>query len=281
MRHYYAHDAASAAREWRGAARRAALEAVAVPTLYKGSYWQQVLKLTDALGADLRVVSAGFGLLDSRDSVPPYSATFAGGSEDSVPQARSSAGRREWWRRMGGSASLRRLLRSARGPALVVLPESYLSVVEPDLAAVVGSGAPRRVLVFSTRLLPRWARVAGLRWHHVDARATRVLGVGVGALLPAVALRCAQRFGRVVSGREVERAVAGLVVDPREPLYPRREPQSEGDVREWLALELSRADSARSASAALGKFRSSGRGFERRRFHRLYSEVVARLGAPS
>src|SRR5690606_17576827 len=58
--------------------------------LYKGDYWATVRKIREDVPSDqspllaLKVISAGFGLVDESSSIKPYAATFSVASPDCV-----------------------------------------------------------------------------------------------------------------------------------------------------------------------------------------------------
>lgn len=75
-----------------------------VENLYKGGHWTTAKAIQNEYCADLWVLSAGLGLLHSKDRVVPYQATFATGYKESIPlYSRIYSGKafhRTWWKAM-------------------------------------------------------------------------------------------------------------------------------------------------------------------------------------
>ncbi len=240
--------------------------------LYKGAYWSQVLAMSEGLGANLGVVSAGFGYIAEQTKIPCYSATFSAGHPDSVPNASTADGRRAWWRLLGGDGALGTALVDSE-TVVVVLPERYLRVVSADLLACPAAN----LLVFSTGCPPELAEHLAERWIRLDARMVRALGVNVSALAPAAAFRALSQVGGA-SAEKVAQIVETFVPAGAPPLYPKRRRQTPEQVEAWIRRRMQGLEPPTSASAALRLFRDEGLAFEQKRFHRLYRAIIEDLG---
>src|SRR5689334_21683495 len=75
--------ASDVAMEWR--ARCASADGrIAARRLYAGRAFSLAYDVADSTGAQLRVVSAGMGLLHPQAAIPPYSLTLSAGTRDCV-----------------------------------------------------------------------------------------------------------------------------------------------------------------------------------------------------
>ena len=86
-----------------GKAESARVQAI---DLYGGGVWGELRGGYQELretGIEIRIVSAGLGLLSPEDKVPAYDATFAPGSKkNAIGGVRGATGRnREWWKLLG------------------------------------------------------------------------------------------------------------------------------------------------------------------------------------
>lgn len=261
--------ASDIAKEWARAIHAHPGEAVPVEGLYKGAYWSAVRGLCNELSADrLLVVSAGLGLIDGSSSHAPYSATFGNGHDDSVPGAATADGRANWWRSLGGSDALRGATLEA-DQVVVVLPNRYLEVVADDLVA----GDRGHVVVFAASAPARLREHFGRRLVPLNSKMVRRLGTNVGALAPSAANYILARAGGTTDLAGIHRLLRDLSPVEEPPLYPVRARQSPAQVVGWLETALRGPEPPGSATAALRRFRDSGRAFEQKRFHRLYREA--------
>ena len=101
----------------------------------------------------------------------------------------------------------------------------------------------------------------------------RRLGTNVGALAPSAANYLLARAGGTADLAGIHRLRADLSSAEEPPLYPVRARQSPAQVVAWLETALKGPEPPGSATAALRRFRDSGRAFEQKRFHRLYREA--------
>ncbi|HEU5375818.1 MAG TPA: hypothetical protein VFV38_10295 [Ktedonobacteraceae bacterium] len=92
--------------------------------LYRGAQHRETMRgvalLRDAFGpqaVEVKIVSAGFGLVDERQPLPPYEATFSGLASSKIKTVSAS---------LGIPASLRALLAGSYSCAFFLLGENYL-----------------------------------------------------------------------------------------------------------------------------------------------------------
>ncbi len=119
--------------------------------LYKGEAWTHALRIGDAaqkrgFSPQILVASAGLGLQPLTHLAPSYGATFSHRHPDTV--ASSGEGLRTWWRVINSEVSPVALA-DIRGPALVVMSETYTIAAEEDLLQLGERNA--RVTIFGGR----------------------------------------------------------------------------------------------------------------------------------
>lgn len=133
-------DLSDLAKDW---SRRLAAE----PTRYRGDEiyggrgFQEAVTAAALLEAKLLVVSAGLGLIDVSQSVPPYACTVLLGAPDSVAgRAKNRFGPAEWWRSLTQASpfsfALQEAVASDEGLICAALSEAYIEMVAADLVAL-------------------------------------------------------------------------------------------------------------------------------------------------
>ena len=113
---------------------------VAARDLYCGRAFREAMDATEFLNANLKVISAGLGIVDQDQEIPSYSATVTPGYPDSILKripfgaASSSA----WWcalqSELPGVRGLRdELKESGASLVLIALTEKYAEMIQSDL----------------------------------------------------------------------------------------------------------------------------------------------------
>lgn len=118
-------------------------------SLYAGRQFGEARQAAEELKADLWVVSAGLGVIDSTSMVAPYALTVSQGADDSIlTRAVGAASAQAWWQALThgevackslGNALSNKV--SATGLILVSLSGTYLEMVSEELLAL-----PQQVL---------------------------------------------------------------------------------------------------------------------------------------
>ena len=109
--------------------------------IYGGRGFREAMRAAELLDARLLVVSAGLGLIDVSQSVPPYACTVLAGTEDSVAgRAKNRFDAAEWWRSLTEACPFSSALQEAaadnEGLLCAALSEAYIEMVAADLAAL-------------------------------------------------------------------------------------------------------------------------------------------------
>lgn len=149
---------ASLANEWRARCSDAGGRVVA-RRLYAGRGFSIAYAVAQSTGAQLRVVSAGMGLLHPETAIPPYSLTLAAGTRDCILSRalrNEPFSSQEWWRAIRsqapGARPFERLLRAhPRGLLLVALTRPYLDMVASELSALSDAARDRVRIVGLTQ----------------------------------------------------------------------------------------------------------------------------------
>ncbi len=270
------------AKAWAARVRGAASR-MAAGELYSGRGLVEARRAAAAVGADLRIVSAGLGLVDFRAAVPAYSLTVAGGDPDSITRkVESEFAPGDWWRALLGAldapeGAVSDLLSRRRGLAILALPSTYLELLMDELRAMSADVLSRVRIVGP----PRGSVPAELAhvWMPYDARFD-----GAGSPNPGTRGDFAQRVARHFTEEIVRRAPdatpadhAQMVERYLEPLVPSRHPQRvAGSDAELIAVirELLPRSGGRSGETLRLLRRHAGRACEQGRFRRLFAAAT-------
>jgi hypothetical protein len=152
--------------------------------LYTGQQHKRLMRGVRAMreahgpsSVDLRIVSAGFGLLRADEAIPTYDTTFSGMG---THQLHAHANR------LGIPADLRQALREPYDLAIILLGEQYLKAAQLDAQTKLGGPTIALVGASSARKLPRLAR---LRPVVLGTQQTRDFACGLVGLKGEVAGR--------------------------------------------------------------------------------------------
>lgn len=152
------------AEEWVG---RLQMEDERFPAgqIYGGRSFQDAITAADLLGARTLVISAGLGVVDVRDAVPPYGCTVLSGVPDSIAsRVTDPFSAQKWWdaliRVSPFSHSLGQAIISSDGLVYAALSEAYIMMIAGDLEALPLK-AHARLRLFTRAPLERVAH--GLR----------------------------------------------------------------------------------------------------------------------
>jgi hypothetical protein len=129
--------------EWRDRLERSDAESERAESLYSGDHWhatREAFRLVReyADGAELWIISAGYGLIPAAKAIKPYSATFATRSADSVWRGAGDGDRRtslsRWWAGLPHATSLFELLGRDDNQAVVIVASApYIEAIDPEL----------------------------------------------------------------------------------------------------------------------------------------------------
>lgn len=245
--------------------------------LYKGGYWSAVRNAVIDHAVEGLIVSAGLGVARFGERVPSYAATFTPGAPDSVPGAKTLAGRRAWWNAIGGAGLLENALEELHDqPLLVALPSGYLEVAQPVLERLGPFEPDGSVVVLGNTSNASLAEAFGEAWIPLDLRLAHHVGGTAGQLTARTAAYLLRYLHTPADLTPTKaRALIGqLPVEHLKPLYPKRRRCTEDEVREWVLDAIASSEPPGSPTAALRQFRNSGFAYEQKKFCRLFRMVV-------
>lgn len=271
------------AEEWVSRLQASGVATRQAKDLYGGAHWSTMRNLADALeptwSVSLRVLSAGYGLVDSNAWIKPYSATFTSQSPDRVATAAESP---LWWSFINASLPIddteRRTVADivAGRPSatfVVIASSSYLRAMTADLQAAASVlTSPTRLLIFSAGS----TAIPGLESHMVrfDSRLHHLVGgsnVSLNAKVAAYVLTTVAPGALEVSSAS---AILDRVTADLDPISrPSRQPLTDEEVLDFI-VEASPSLPNMSATAALRRLRDKGFACEQKRFHALYKEAM-------
>lgn len=122
-------------------------------SVYAGRAFRETTIAARSVGARLLVVSAGLGLIDATDEIPPYALTIVSGAPDSIAERiTESFSATLWWRSLQQLSPFARSLHEVAerdgGSILIALSGVYLSMITSDLETLP-VGTLQRVRLFT------------------------------------------------------------------------------------------------------------------------------------
>jgi hypothetical protein len=262
--------------------------------LYAGDHWSVVRTLPSiaraaGFGADLAIVSAGYGLVTERTLLHGYSATFARGNEDSVASVvRSEPWPRAgqlWWERLaawngpepGSPRSVTQLAqREPQSYILLIGSPDYIFAIEADLVAAARAlEDPQRLIVISSRGKLEHTSVAPNLVTVGAAAQPRVGGarVSLHARVARTALEVATHGW--LSVESIRAVYEQLSRESNPPVAHTRSRLRDDEVRHFITSAIQVAPHG-STTALLRLLRDTGQACEQRRFRALVEEVRGR-----
>lgn len=254
--------------------------------LYGGGIWRDLRANEPRLresGVQIRIVSAGLGLLSPEDRVPAYNATFAPGGRNSIGGAKGAVERnRQWWQLLGqwhdgfrGPRSIHATVRRHTTAAHVIaLPMDYLDSVLEDVNGIMkDEGCRDRTMVLATPYSFFSRRIPGAV--DISGDLYGAFGGTRGTVLARAGLFLAEKLkGKVTDRALVSDALAPLVAKTK-PL-PVRLAQSDVEVLKYLRTALQKNATA-AHTTLLHAYRSHGFACEYTRFRKLHAAARAEL----
>lgn len=271
------------AMAWASRLRRSGNKVVA-EELYAGRGLVEARRAADALGGELRIVSAGLGLVNCREAVPAYSLTVANGDPDSIAAKVSGVFSAElWWQALHVALGLPQgplldLLQGRDGLTILALPGTYLELIAGELAGLPPDLLARVRLVGPPREMVR-QELASI-WMPYDARFDGEGGPNPGTR-GDFAQRAARHFAETIVHAAPDADAAGhaeMVAQHLRPLaLPAPIRREAGTDAELIALIRELLPKARGRSGETLRLlrRHAGRACEQGRFRRLFAAATA------
>lgn len=254
--------------------------------LYGGRSFRDAAVAAESCGADLFIVSAGFGLVSSTTALPNYALTVSQGAGSiSLKLKQFNASAIDWWKALCGEIGnpdpVSRLVRQrSTAVVLLALPSTYLQMVAPELGNLSNLELSRLRLFTSLPgqglleprvancVLPYDDRLSGLQGH-----------AGTRTDFPQRALR---HFVEVLQGHQLSlqagrTAVVRALSRHKAPSRETRVRTSDSEI--CAAIKSLSTSGSLSASTLLRRLRDEqGIACEQGRFRSLWQQVQQERG---
>jgi hypothetical protein len=253
---------------------------------YLGRAFSEARHSAHAARAKLLVVSAGLGLVDSEEEVPPYDLTVAPGASSLLPLLRSrNTTTKDWWRTLGAANGHAHPISSfvsafKHGLVLIALPATYLEMIAEDLETIPGPVSSAIRIISSPRgqaLVPAPLQPSVLAY---DERLEGSPFAGTRSDFPQRALNhfVVALNGHRLSLEQSHRAVASSLKKMARPAIPTRQRKSDKEI---AALLMEHWDSYGGHSSHLLRFLRDEAlvACEQSRFRDIWRSVEAKYGA--
>jgi hypothetical protein len=261
--------------------------------LYQGAHWKTVLGFSSSRYDIQRwVCSAGLGLLNIKDVVPPYHATFSLEHPDSVSrEIDNKYPKRQcpelWWNCLKewkpafskGPRSIRQLAEEQNStPLLVLAPVNYMRAIQsdledaakqfknPDLFSIISTGTkPGSIPTLENHLLPTEGKL-----QRKVSGALRSINTNIANWLLCQA-NLKMEYSAIA--RNLQKTLAKC---PPLERYEDRNFQSNEQVESFILKELG-DDPTKTRSPLLTSFRDSGHKCSVERFKRIFDDVAPKF----
>lgn len=207
--------------------------------LYVGRSIAEARNISQCLGAQLFIVSAGIGLVESDKPIPGYDLSVSGkGTELATTLTQHGASKADWWHLLASGNGLAWLLREhPDATVLLSLPGEYLDMVLEDLGAVP-LGDLSRVRVFTSAVgRKKIEHLRGLAALPYDERLESITGyAGTRSDFPQRALKhfVSALKGHLLPIDEASRAVSAALGTFQYKAIPSRRRLADGAIRELI-----------------------------------------------
>jgi hypothetical protein len=228
-------------------------------------------------------MSAGLGLETMEGTGPGYAATFTNGSIDSVlrfSNDKPELARMKWWNGlMREGLGKANLISASQGIVLVAVSNSYQQAIsgqlielsKQDKLIMTISGSPQ---IESLKNIENISHLKVGQW----------LRMVLGGSTPSIGIRFAAKLietGSCSSPADAEELLSKLFdayksgIAGKLPVFDRKQ-LTDGEVKNWIELQLQKSLHRHSKSAFLKVFRDNGYACEQKRFGSLFLEVVGK-----
>lgn len=245
--------------------------------LYVGRSILEARNVSRELGAQLFIVSAGIGLVNSDEVIPGYDISASGkGTELATMLTRHGVSKSDWWHLLVAGKGLGWLLREHPDATLLLsLPSEYLDMVREDL----NSASPcelSRVRVFTSSAgRKKIGEIPGLQLLPYDERLESIAGyAGTRSDFPQRALKhfVSRLKGHLLPIDEATRAVIAALSNFQLKATPNRRRLADEEIRELIRRAWE--DFGGNSSKLLRHLRDTERvACEQARFSRLRRQV--------
>lgn len=226
------------AEDWRSCLA-AQLTRLQAGRLYIGRSILEARNVSQYLSAQLFIVSAGIGLVDSDEQIPGYDMSASGKeTELAATLTLHGASKSDWWHLLTSGNGLGWLLREhPDATVLLSLPSEYLDMVREDLDSVSSCDRSRVWVFTSPAGRKKIGNVRGLPVLPYDERLESIAGhAGTRSDFPQRALKhfVSELNGHLLPIDEASRAVSEALSALEYKVTPNRRRLNDGEIREMI-----------------------------------------------
>ncbi|MGA7588449.1 MAG: hypothetical protein WCB03_20820 [Rouxiella badensis] len=261
---------------------------ISVEDLYKGGHWATAKKIKNIYPIDLWVLSAGFGLLNNKDKIVPYQATFATGYTESIPlysnDYPAKSFHRTWWKEItersplksNHATSITMLMKEKPWEYFIICGSpDYINAIELDIInGLEYLKSPRKQLLIITS--KKINNRLGDYLLKSDIRMAEFLKCNMLMLNISLAKYFISHFN---DGSKEDFSIVAHEISNQLNTLPERKvikgiKRNPEEVEKYILVLLQQQPEI-SATKALRSFRDSGNSFEEKRFRMLFQSVSA------
>ena len=259
-------------------------EGITVPAdeLYTGQSFKFVKNTCAEMHIKLHILSAGFGLLDSKQKIPPYNASFSS-SKHKVPSPTN-----QWWEKVTTneyfdfSRSLKNLFKEHPNDIFIICcGKEYLFAIKDDLTDAIASltNIEKQLIVICSDISKMSANVqhncikSDSRFKNVSQQIFNNISLTDRTLTTHVGCIVLKKLFNGSSVNGVINELNELVKDIAVQQKPKRQPQSDEFILNFIESALRDTPSIGCASL-LKYYQSKGNACLDTRFRALFNQVV-------
>ncbi|WP_413727341.1 hypothetical protein [Sodalis sp. RH19] len=259
-----------------------------VEDLYKGGHWATAKAIYKKYPIDLWVLSAGLGLLHSKDKVVPYQATFATGYQESIPlYSKDYSGKsfhRTWWKEITERSafksdhptSITELMRKKPQEYFIICGSpDYINAIELDIVnGLEYLDVPHKQLLIIT------SKKINFRLKEYLLKSDNRIAEWLNCNMLMLNIKLAQHVIRdFTSHQRDDLSILSQELSREFNFLPERKviqgiKRNPDEVKKYI-FDLLQQQPGISATKALRAFRDSGNSFEEKRFRTLFQAVTA------
>lgn len=259
-----------------------------IADLYAGAHWKTILNFSSTrYKIDTWVCSAGLGLVNINDMVPPYDVTFSLNHPDSVAmniEPNTMAKNKcphFWWQQLtnwtpsfaNGPRSITELATShPNTPLLVLAPVNYMLAIEQDLLSASNIADPELFSIVSTGSDDS----SPLRDHILptEGRLRNILGGVLRSINTNIADHLLRQPRLPMKFPKLQSHLRKMLDNcPELNRFEDRVDQDDDQIRDFITRELA-TDSSKTVSRLLRTCRDNGKRCGAERFKRIFDDVA-------
>ncbi len=255
---------------------------IPVDELYTGQSFKIAKNTCEKLNIEMHVLSAGFGLLDSKERIPPYNASFSP-SKDKVPSPTN-----EWWGKIttneyfNFSRSLKALFKECSNDIFIICcGREYLLAIRDDLHHAITSlpSVDKQLIVICSDISKMSTTIksscikSDSRFKSVSQQIFKNSSITDRTLTTYIGCVVMRKLIEGSTVNSIVNELNELVKDVAIPKRPKRQPRSNEFILNFIERAL--IDMPKIGCASLLKhYQSQGNACKDTRFRALFNQVI-------